>query len=144
MVNGALGSKGVGGPLPREYFGKGFDQLECLLTLCALFFVLLIINGGIMMSLFIFKGITSERLLCRLRYTLFERIHRFPAKHFQKTSQGELTSMIAAEVEPLSQFFADAAPYQLKLIVLPATKYPSHPVRRFSAKVMMRRPLRWC
>ena len=70
-----------------------------------------------MMSLFIFKGITSEGLLCRLRYTLFERIHRFPAKHFQKTSQGELTSMIAAEVEPLSQFFAYAAPSQLKLIV---------------------------
>jgi len=116
IVNDALGSKGVGGPFPREYFGKGFDQLEYMLTLCALFFVILIINGGITMLLFIFKSITSERLLCRLRCTLFERIHRFPAKHFQKTSQGELTSMIAAEVEPLSQFFADAAASQLKLI----------------------------
>jgi len=87
-----------------------------MLTLCALFFVILIINGGITMLLFIFKSITSERLLCRLRFTLFKRIHRFPAKHFQKTSQGELTSMIAAEVEPLSQFFADAAASQLKLI----------------------------
>ena len=67
IVNDALGSKGVGGPFPREYFGKGFDQLEYMLTLCALFFVILIINGGITMSLFIFKGITSERLLRRLR-----------------------------------------------------------------------------
>ncbi|MGB0553812.1 MAG: ABC transporter transmembrane domain-containing protein [Alphaproteobacteria bacterium] len=108
IVNNALGSKGAGGPFPREYFGIGFDQLEYLLTLCALFFVLLIINGGITVSLFIFKGITSERLLRRLRYTLFERIHRFPVKHFQKTSQGELTSMITAKVEPFSQFFADA------------------------------------
>ena len=116
IVDDALGSKGAGGPFPREYFGIGFDQLEYLLTLCALFFVLLIINGSITMSLFIFKGITSKRRLRRLRYTLFERIHRFPVKHFQKTSQGELTSMITAEVEPFSQFFADAAASQLKLI----------------------------
>ena len=108
IVNDALGSKGADGPFPREYLGSGLDQLEYLLTLCVLFFVLLIINGCITMSLFIFKGITSERLLRRLRHTLFERIHRFPVTHFQNTSQGELTSMITAEVVPFSQFFADA------------------------------------
>lgn len=108
IVNDALGSKPDAIPFPRAYFGFEFGQQDYLLTLCALFLLVLIINGGIMMALFIFKGITSERLLRRLRYQLFERIHRFPLKQFQKTSQGEVTSMITAEVEPFSQFFADA------------------------------------
>lgn len=81
IVNDALGSKGAGGPFPREYFGIGFDQLEYLLTLCALFLVFLIINGSITMSLFILR---VSRRNARLRYILFERIHRFPVKHFQK------------------------------------------------------------
>jgi putative ABC transport system ATP-binding protein len=108
IVNDALGSKPDAIPFPRTYFEIEFDQAEYLLTLCGLFLLLLLVNGGIMMVLFIFKGITSERLLRRLRFLLFERIHRFPLKQFQKTSQGEVTSMITAEVEPFSQFFADA------------------------------------
>ncbi|MBO89190.1 MAG: hypothetical protein CMP14_06675 [Rickettsiales bacterium] len=108
IVNDALGSKSDGEAFPRTYLGIEFDNTEYLLTLCFLFLLLLIVNGGITMSLFIFKGITSERLLRRLRFQLFERIHRFPLKQFQKTSQGEVTSMITAEVEPFSQFFADA------------------------------------
>ncbi|MEC7649277.1 MAG: ABC transporter ATP-binding protein, partial [Pseudomonadota bacterium] len=108
IVNDALGSKPNAEAFPRTYFGIDFDNTEYLLTLCFLFLLVLIVNGGITMSLFIFKGITSERLLRRLRFQLFERIHRFPLKQFQKTSQGEVTSMITAEVEPFSQFFADA------------------------------------
>lgn len=108
IVNDALGAKKIQVPFPREYLGIEFEQMEYLLTLCALFLLLLMVNGGITMMLFVFKGITSERLLRRLRYQLFERIHRFPLKHFQKTSSGEVTSMITAEVEPFSQFFADA------------------------------------
>ena len=108
IVNDALGSKPDAEAFPRTYFGIDFDNTEYLLTLCVLFLLVLIVNGGITMSLFIFKGITSERLLRRLRFQLFERIHRFPLKQFQKTSQGEVTSMITAEVEPFSQFFADA------------------------------------
>ena len=108
IVNDALGSKPTSETFPREYLGFQFEQMEYLLTLCGLFLLVLLINGGIMMALFVFKGITSERLLRRLRFQLFARIHRFPLKHFQKTSQGEVTSMITAEVEPFSQFFADA------------------------------------
>lgn len=108
IVNDALGSKPDAIPFPRTYLGIEFEQTEYLLTLCGIFLLLLIVNGGIMMALFIFKGITSERLLRRLRFILFERIHRFPLKQFQNTSQGAVTSMITAEVEPFSQFFADA------------------------------------
>jgi len=108
IVNDALGAKQITEAFPRTYLGFEFEQLEYLLTLCTLLLGLLLFNGAVMMTLFIFKGITSERLLRRLRYQLFERIHRFPLKHFQKTSQGEVTSMITAEVEPFSQFFADA------------------------------------
>jgi len=90
IVNDALGSKPGGEPFPRNYLGLEFDQSEYLLTLCGLLLMLLIVNGAIMMSLFIFKGITSERLLRRLRFLLFERIHLFPLKHFRKPRKARL------------------------------------------------------
>ncbi|MEK9660399.1 MAG: ABC transporter ATP-binding protein [Alphaproteobacteria bacterium] len=44
----------------------------------------------------------------RLRYTLFNRVLRFPLPHFKRTSAGELISMIAAEAEQVGNFFAGA------------------------------------
>ncbi len=108
IINDALGGKPGAAPFPRVYLGVELEQLPYLLLLCGALLVLLLLNGGFLMFLNTYKGITSERLLRRLRYALYERILRFPLKHFQKVSQGELTSMITAEVEPLSQFFADA------------------------------------
>ena len=109
IVNDALGGKKDGDPFPRSILGvEDVEQLTYLLVLCAVLLVLLVFNGAFQMFLNTYKGVTSERLLRRLRYTLYERILRFPLSHFQKVSQGELTSMITAEVEPLSAFFADA------------------------------------
>jgi len=57
IVNDALGSKPDAIPFPRTYLGIEFEQTEYLLTLCGIFLLLLIVNGGIMMALFIFKAL---------------------------------------------------------------------------------------
>ena len=56
----------------------------------------------------VYKGLTGERMLRRLRYDLYSRIVRFPLPTFRKMSQGEIIPMITAEVEPLGGFIGDA------------------------------------
>ncbi len=54
------------------------------------------------------KGVLSERMLRRFRYTLIARILRFPQPYFERTSQGELVSMITSESEPMGGLMGDA------------------------------------
>ena len=54
------------------------------------------------------KGVLAERLLRRFRYTLIARILRFPQPYFERTSQGELVSMVTAESEPMGGLMGDA------------------------------------
>lgn len=54
------------------------------------------------------KGIVSERMLRRLRYSLIARMLRFPKPYFQRTSQGELVAMITGETEPMGGMMGDA------------------------------------
>ncbi|MDH3579340.1 MAG: ABC transporter transmembrane domain-containing protein, partial [Hyphomicrobiales bacterium] len=104
IVNDALS----GTDFPRDYFGTEFDQTSYLLTLCAILLALLLINALFLMSVNTYKNLTSERMTRRLRYMLYQRILRFPLPHFQRVSQGELSTMIAGEVELIRDFFADA------------------------------------
>jgi len=104
IVNDAIDGKNF----PRQYFGFDLEQITYLLILCAMLLVMLMINAVFQMSINTYKGITAERMLRRLRYLLYERILRFPVKHFQKVSPGELSSMITAEVEPLGEFIGDS------------------------------------
>ncbi|MDH3661723.1 MAG: ABC transporter transmembrane domain-containing protein [Alphaproteobacteria bacterium] len=89
-------------------FGFEFDQISYLFTLCGIFLVLVLINGGFKYVINVYKGIVGERMLRRLRYELYSRIMRFPLPHFRRISQGELVQMITAEVEPLGGFIAQA------------------------------------
>src|SRR3954464_1982144 len=50
----------------------------------------------------------GERMLRRLRYTLFDRILRFPLPHFRKVKSAEMATMIKDEVEPLGGFIGEA------------------------------------
>ena len=84
------------------------EQIEFLLVLCALFLVLVVVNGGFKFFLNVYRGAAGERLLRRLRYQLIERVLRFPLPQFRKTSQGEVVSMVTLETEPLGGFFGDA------------------------------------
>jgi ABC-type multidrug transport system fused ATPase/permease subunit len=47
-------------------------------------------------------------MLRRLRYSLFERVLRFPTDHFDKTATGQIIAMLTAELEPVGGFIGDA------------------------------------
>ncbi|MGI9419392.1 MAG: ABC transporter transmembrane domain-containing protein [Geminicoccaceae bacterium] len=103
IINDAM-SNAEGGSI----FGFQLDQVSYLFTLCAIFLVLVLINGGFKYVINVYKGVVGERMLRRLRYELYSRIMRFPLPHFRRVSQGELVQMITAEVEPLGGFIAQA------------------------------------
>ena len=105
IINDAIGRE----DFPRDVMGVEFEQIEFLLSLCCVFLVLVLINGGLKYVNNVMIGIVGERMLRRLRYELFTRVLRFPLSRFRKTSQGELVSMITAETEPLGGFIGEAA-----------------------------------
>lgn len=92
---------------PYDVFGYQLNQVGYLFWLCFLFFLSVLVNGGLKQYINTYKGRLGERLLRRLRYELISRILRFPLPHFRKVSAGELIPMITAEVEPLGGYFGD-------------------------------------
>ncbi len=111
IINGALNTESKTYLDPVGFFGIDIVQLDrepLLYTLCAIYLVLVVINGGLKYFINVFKGLLGERMLRRLRYQLYSRILRFPLPHFRKVSQGEIIPMITAEVEPLGGFIGDA------------------------------------
>jgi putative ABC transport system ATP-binding protein len=94
---------------PESVFGIGpeMDQIGFLFALVAILLIQLLVLQGIKYVLNVYRGQTAERMLRRLRFSLFNRILRFPRKTFKKVSQGELISMITAEVEPLGGFVGE-------------------------------------
>jgi putative ABC transport system ATP-binding protein len=103
------GIEGRGMSYPTDIFGLfELDRIGYLLWLCALFFLAVLVNGGLKQYINSLKGKLGERLLRRLRYALVERILRFPVPHFRKVSSGELIPMVTAEVEQVGGFMGDA------------------------------------
>lgn len=97
-----------GEKFPVTILGSGFDQIEYLLLLCGSFLGLVLINGGFKYWVSVYKGALGERMLRRLRYQLGSQVMRFPLPHFRKMSQGEIITMVTAEVEPLGGYVGDA------------------------------------
>ena len=104
IVNEAIG----GTEFPQKILGVELAQIPYLLTLCFVFLGLVLINGGFKYALNVYRGVVGERMLRRLRYSLFQRMLRFPLPQFRKISQGEIVSMITAETEPLGGFIGDS------------------------------------
>ena len=100
--------QGDTGDFPAVVFGVPFSQLEYLFTLCGVFLLLVVANQGFKYAINVLAGRTGERMLRRLRYDLYARVLRFPLPHFRKLSQGEIITMVTAEVEPLGGFIGDA------------------------------------
>ena len=84
------------------------DQAPYLFILCGIFLLLVGVNQGFKFVINVYKGLTGERMLRRLRFELYGRVLRFPLPTFKKMSQGEIIPMITAEVEPLGGFIGDA------------------------------------
>lgn len=104
IINDAIG----GQSFPVMLYGYELSQLEFLMTLCMGFLGLVLINGIFKYVINVYKGLLGERMLRRLRYELGSQVMRFPLPHFRKMSQGEIITMITAEVEPLGGFIGDA------------------------------------
>ncbi|EAQ43437.1 ABC transporter, permease protein [Roseobacter sp. MED193] len=99
----------IGAPAPIvDVWGQEMSQVEYLLVLCCGFLAAVIVAGILKMRLNTAKGVTAERLLRRLRYSLISRMVRFPTPYFRTTSQGELVSMITSESEPMGGLMGDA------------------------------------
>lgn len=104
IINQAIG----GSDFPKTVFGQELDQIEYLLVLCFAFLGLVLVNGGFKYWINVFRGRMGERMLRRMRYILYSLILRFPLPQFRKTSQGEIISMVTAEVEPLGGYIGEA------------------------------------
>ncbi|MEC9367419.1 MAG: ABC transporter ATP-binding protein, partial [Pseudomonadota bacterium] len=105
IVNDAL--RGKSG-FPVTYLGMQMDQTTYLVALCLMFLIMLFINAFFLQTVNTYKNQMSERMTRRLRFMLYQRILRFPLPHFQRVSQGELSTMLAGEVELVREFIADA------------------------------------
>ena len=107
IINRGISGKGVS--FPYEIVdGIALEQTEYLFLLCGAFLVLVMINQAFKYIINVFKGLTGERMLRRLRFDLYARVLRFPLPTFRKMSQGEIIPMITGEVEPLGGFIGDA------------------------------------
>jgi ABC-type multidrug transport system fused ATPase/permease subunit len=104
IINDAIGAKQ---PTSDLFFGE-VTQVTYLLVLCAAFLVAVLLHGLLKMRINTMKGVLAERMLRRLRYQLIERAIWFPRPYFERTSQGELVSMITAETEPMGGLMGDA------------------------------------
>ena len=100
IINNALAEE----HLPQEYFGEMISQVGHLFILCAAYLAAIVANGALKFYINLFKGRVGERLLRRLRLTIF-RLWRAGAGSVQRA---EVIPLITQEVEPIGGFAADA------------------------------------
>ncbi len=100
IINNALAEE----HLPQEYFGQVVSQVSHLFVLCAAYLAAIVVNGALKFYINLFKGRVGERLLRRLRLTVF-RLWRAGAGSPQRS---EVIPLITQEVEPIGGFAADA------------------------------------
>jgi ABC-type multidrug transport system fused ATPase/permease subunit len=93
---------------PQDFLGIDFDQVPYLMVLCGVFLTLVLINGAFKYYINTAKGQLGERMLRRFRYSLYQRLLRFPSSYFHKTSSAQIIPMITVECEQLGGFIGDA------------------------------------
>src|SRR5437870_2929683 len=104
IINRAIEGK----HFPQEFLGIDFDQVPYLMLLCGVFLALVLVNGAFKYYINTFKGQLGERMLRRFRYSLYQRLLRFPPSYLQKTSSAQIIPMITVECEQLGGFIGDA------------------------------------
>ncbi|MFC3674002.1 ABC transporter transmembrane domain-containing protein [Ferrovibrio xuzhouensis] len=109
IVNQGIQGKDI--QFPVDLLGLGLirlDHTHYLLALCVGFLGLVLVQQAFKYVINFFQGVTSERMLRRLRYDLYAQMLRFPLPTFRRTSQGEIIPMIIAEVEPIGGFIGES------------------------------------
>ncbi|MBZ0216579.1 MAG: ABC transporter ATP-binding protein/permease, partial [Fimbriimonadaceae bacterium] len=88
--------------------GVELNRVNMLWALSFTFLTLVIVNGLFKFYINTYKGRLGERMLRRLRYTLLDRVLRFPNTQFKRVKSAEISSMVKDEVEPLGNFIGDS------------------------------------
>lgn len=104
IINDALTDKSA----TKTLFGFEFAAVPFLVVLCVSLLVLIVMNGVLKMRINTYKGIIGERLVRRLRFSLIDRLLRFPLSHFSRVSSGEMISTVTAETEPLAGYIGES------------------------------------
>lgn len=107
IVNKALGAGNTPVEFPIEFLFVEMDNLTYLVSLCIIFITMIVLNNWLKYVQNVQVGLTSERMLRRLRYHLYENVLRFRIKRFQHMKQGEIVQSVMGEVEPLGGFFGE-------------------------------------
>jgi putative ABC transport system ATP-binding protein len=103
IVNQAINGR----DFPKTILGFEFEQVPYLLFMCFVFLAMVVIINGIKWLLNISVGMTGERMLRRLRFTMFEQVMRFPISRFRNTKPGAVIQAMLGEVEPLGGFIGE-------------------------------------
>jgi putative ABC transport system ATP-binding protein len=98
----------LGGHSISLFHGFDLQRLSYLLALTMALLATIIINGWLKFQINTMKGWMGERMLRRLRYSLFDRVLRMPLPRFRRMKSAEIASMIRDEVEPLGGFVGEA------------------------------------
>ncbi|MEX2520690.1 MAG: ABC transporter transmembrane domain-containing protein [Paracoccaceae bacterium] len=107
IVNKALGAGKTPVEFPTEFMWMNMDQITYLVVLCMIFIVMIMLNNGLKFVLNTQIGLTSERMMRRLRFSLYESVLRFRIKRFQHMKQGEIVQSVMGEIDALSGFFGE-------------------------------------
>src|SRR5688572_9826921 len=98
----------LGGDTLRLFDGFALHQIPYLVALTIAFLALIVVNGGLKFQINTMKGRLGERMLRRLRYSLFDHILRFPLACFRRVKAAELPTMVKDEAEPLGGFVGES------------------------------------
>ncbi len=88
--------------------GFQLERLQMLFALSGTFLTLIIVNGLFKFYINTYKGRLGERMLRRIRFSLIDRLLRFPVRAFRRIKSSEIASMVKDEVEPIGGFMGDA------------------------------------
>lgn len=99
IINNAINS----GHFPVVAYGWTFSQIDYLLTLCILFLLAILANGWLKYAINVYKGRVAERMLRRLRLTIYRR-WRIDAT---RSDRAQVVPLLVQEVEPVGGFSAD-------------------------------------
>jgi len=108
IINKAIQGDAFKGADAARFLGFELPRIEYLFALSVVFLALIVLNGWLKFQINTMKGWMGERMLRRLRYSLYDFILRFPLTRFRRVKAAEMATMIKDEVEPLGGFIGEA------------------------------------
>ncbi len=88
---------------PMMHFGVSLNRIDHLIALCLIFLLVIVLKGVVKLLLNLNRGRLAERLLRRLRLSIYRRWRQGQTYN----RQTDVIPMIAQEVEPIGGFAGD-------------------------------------